>query len=68
LREAAAFWSNPIRSGSKIIAAYARCRPRVSLPPCPGAPELIALHGSMIYVLLALVMVLLVLRGIVKSL
>lgn len=33
-----------------------------------GAPELIELHGSMIYLLLALVMVALVLRGIMRSL
>jgi hypothetical protein len=50
------------------IAAYATVSTAGFFATLFSAPELIALHGSMIYVLLALVMVLLVLRGIVKSL
>jgi hypothetical protein len=50
------------------IAAYVTVSTAGFFATLFSAPELIALHGSMIYVLLALVMVLLVLRGIVKSL
>lgn len=50
------------------LAAYATVSTAGFFATLAAAPELIALHGSMIYVLLAVVMVLLVLRGIVKSL
>ncbi|EDQ34670.1 hypothetical protein HPDFL43_00695 [Hoeflea phototrophica DFL-43] len=50
------------------LAAYVTVSTAGFFATLIGAPELIEIHGSMIYILLALVMVALVLRGIVKSL
>lgn len=50
------------------LAAYVTVSTAGFFATLIGAPELIEIHGSMIYILLALVMVALVVRGIVKSL
>ena len=56
----------PVRQQN--LAAYVTLSTAGFFATLFGAPELIELDGSMIYILLALVMVVLVLRGIVKSL
>lgn len=56
----------PVRQQN--LAAYVTVSTAGFFATLFGAPKLIELHGSMIFILLALVMVVLVLRGIVKSL
>lgn len=56
----------PVRQQN--LAAYVTVSTAGFFATLLGAPKLIELHGSMIFILLALVMVVLVLRGIVKSL
>lgn len=56
----------PVRQQN--LAAYVTVSTAGFFATLIGAPELIEIHGSMIYILLALVMVALVVRGIVKSL